>query len=94
VLFSQRYRFSLEFPGVHPPFFVFHSHLFILFCFISRLSFRLPDGVRSNTVYKQPGGTGFTDDKSTSKSIRLFPVMGRGILFLPNKKLCINLREA
>jgi hypothetical protein len=52
------------------------------------------DELKGNTVYKQSGGTGFTDDKSTSKNIRLFPVMGGGILFLPNKKLFINLRKA
>jgi AraC-like DNA-binding protein len=38
VLLCQRYGFGFEFLRVYPPFFVFLSHLFLLFCYILRLS--------------------------------------------------------
>jgi hypothetical protein len=44
----RRYNTFSLIPSVYPPLSVFFSHLSLSFCYISRLSLYLPDGVRSN----------------------------------------------
>jgi hypothetical protein len=80
---GQGYYLGFEFPGVHPPFLVLLSRLFLLLHYISRLFLYLPDRVRSIHSPLKEQLYGFTQEeifgKKDGEMIRGFregPVVG------------------